>query len=332
VQADVAKTGEYVLYVDESIVFGSEKILLILGIDAAQIPTDRAVAQTDMEVLFVGGDTTWKAEQIADELAQIAQTKRIRYVVSDEGLNLRKAYKSLDYTHIADCTHVFANHLRRIYEQDATFVAFSKLVGDLRKAWNLSKDKSAYMPPSMRGKLRFANIFPSVEWAARCLKNWDTLPAVVRESLGFLKENTAFIDDLNTVASVFKTVCAALKTGGFDAAQKATLDTYLANIAAQNTDSHVATFATNCAAYLTTLTQKSEAINQPHLLVSSDIIETFFGKFKSKTNPNNRSGLTEFYFTLANFTQPFSVEETKQALENIKIKDLKLPKKHPAAA
>ena len=40
--------GDYVLYVDESIVFGSEKILLILGIPVASICQNRALSQRDM--------------------------------------------------------------------------------------------------------------------------------------------------------------------------------------------------------------------------------------------------------------------------------------------
>ena len=92
--------GVYVIYVDESIVFGSEKVLLILGVRLENIPTDRAVIHADMEVLYVGFSREWKAEHIESELAKIAINKQILYVVSDEGTNLRKAYLSCKYVHI----------------------------------------------------------------------------------------------------------------------------------------------------------------------------------------------------------------------------------------
>jgi hypothetical protein len=92
--------GECVVYVDESIVFGSEKILLILGISKDKIPLDRGVSHPDMDVLYVGYSHEWKAESIADELQKIAKYKEISYVISDEGLNLRKAYNSCNYVHI----------------------------------------------------------------------------------------------------------------------------------------------------------------------------------------------------------------------------------------
>jgi hypothetical protein len=320
-------SGEYVVYIDESIVFGSEKILLILGVPVDKIPTDRAVIHSDMEVLFVGASAEWKAEHIEAELKKIAQKKQIIYTVSDEGNNLRKAYKSMNYTHIEDCTHILANHLKRLYSTDADFEAFRKLIGDLRKCWNLSKANSQYMPPTMRGKMRFANIFPCVAWAQRQLVEWANLPELVREKLSFLKEKEDFILSLGCVSKVFKTVCCTLKKEGFGAVQQASITTNLEEISASNTDTKTTTFIANCKDYLDNLAAKSKILNTTHLLASSDIIESFFGKFKTKINTNNRSGLTEFLFTIANFSKSFSLQETKKALETIKLKDLKLPQK-----
>jgi hypothetical protein len=180
------------------------------------------------------------------------------------------------------------------------------------------------MPPSMRGKLRFANIFPCVEWAEKSLENWANLSVEVQESLAFLKANSTFIKSLIEVSFIFKTVCKTLKEEGFGTLQKQAI---LAALAPLKGEVKTNIFIENCKDYLENLTQKSKALKQKHLLCSSDIIESYFGKFKTKINSNNRSGLTEFIFTIANFSQPFSVEEVKNALENVKLKDLKLTKK-----
>lgn len=316
--------GNYVIYVDESIVFGSEKMLLIIGVEEKNIPNDRSLRHSDMEVLYVGASVEWKGEMIEAEIKKIGQNKTISYVVSDEGNNLRKAYKSLDYTHIEDCTHILANDLKRIYEKDEDFEAFRKLIGQLRKAWNLSKDKSQYMPPTMRGKMRFANIFPCVAWAKKSLENWANLSAEVQYQLSFLKEKTAFITSLVEVSVVFKMVCEKLKNEGFGVVQKQSI---LAELDCLKGKQKTNIFIENCKTYLENLTKKSQVLGQTHLLCSSDIIESYFGKFKTKINSNNRSGLTEFIFTIANFSQPFSVQEVKNALEKVKLKDLKLSKK-----
>jgi hypothetical protein len=315
--------GEYVVFVDESIVFGSEKILLILGVSKDKIPLDRALVHSDLDVLYVGFDNQWKAESIEAELQKIAKNKVISYVVSDEGLNLCKAYKACNHVHIEDCTHIFANYLKKIYSEDDTFEGFRKLIGKLRQAWNLSQANSQYMPPSMRGKMRFANIFPCITWANSCLDKWNTLDEKVQESLAFLRQHQGFIEDLVQIGTIFKSVCKTLKTEGFGVKQKETILAELSKIkAAGNT----IIFIQNVKDYLENLSQKRNELSQDHLLCSSDIIESYFGKFKYKTNPNSRSGLTEFIFTMANFSGNFSENEIKNALEQIKIKDLKQAK------
>ena len=326
IQSNEITSGKYVLYVDESIVFGSEKILLILGVEACKIPTERSLKHSDMDVLYVGASVEWKGESIEERIRKIAEHKTISYVVSDEGHNLRKAYKTLEYIHIEDCTHILANHLKRLYEKDEDFEMFRKLIGQLRRDWNLSKENSQYMPPTMRGKMRFANIFPCVAWAKKSFENWLNLSKEVQERLAFLREKTLFVNSLMEVSIIFKMVCQKLKKEGFGVTQKRAI---IAELEGQKGAQKTLIFIENCKGYLDNLTKKSEALNQPHLLCSSDIIESYFGKFKAKINSNNRSGLSEFIFTIANFSQPFSVEEVKSALEKVKLKDLKLVKKQP---
>ena len=318
-------SGEYVIYVDESITFGSEKMLLILGVELEKVNFKQSLSHNDMSVLYVGSGNEWKGEDIKKELEKIAADKTIKYVVSDQGRNLCKAYKLLNYRHIEDCTHVLANYLKSIYNKDADFEAFRKLIGKLRRDWNLSKSKSQYMPPTMRGKMRFANIFPCVNWAKKTLAIWDKLSKEVQDRLSFLKENSAFIQSLIEVETIFKMVCSKLKNGGFSLSQKQIILEGLDKI---QIGEKANVFKQNCKDYLENLTVKIKSLNQQNLLCSSDIIESYFGKFKTKVNPNNRSGLTEFIFTVATFGKTFSVEETKKALENIKCKDLVLIKNH----
>lgn len=304
VQEGKDKGGDYVVYLDESIVFGSEKMLLILGVSVANIPTDRSLTHSDMDVLYVGASQQWKGDTIAAELLKTGEKKEIKYVVSDKGRNLVNACKRLNLIHIEDCTHILANYLKRIYDGTEEFEGFRKLIGKLRKDWNLSKEKSAYMPPGMRGKMRFANIFPCVNWAQGMLQNWNNLPEKVKECLAFLAQNKAFIDSLTETETIFKTLCQTLKNQGFGLKQKQEILSKFKELNVKE-ETENAVFIQNCTQYLENLTAKSHALQQPFLLCSSDIIESYFGKFKYKINPNNKTGLTEFIFTTANFSNKF---------------------------
>lgn len=320
VKSQANESGDYVIYVDESITFGSEKILLILGIAKERMTFVNALTHEDVEVLYVGIRKEWKAECIEEMLNKVSKDKRILYAVSDEGRNLIKAYKLLNYSHIKDCTHKLANYIKRLFEKDKLFESFRKLIGKLRQAWNLSKTKSEYMPPSMRGKLRFANIFPCVNWAKKRLSQWDNLPEEIQGSLSFLKENSDFIQSLIEVEMIFKTVCQKLKKEGFGVIQK---EEILATLAKLEVGQKAGIFMNNCKEYLEELTEQSRTLGYKNLLCTSDIIESYFGKFKTKINSNNRSGLTEFIFTIATFGRSFSRQEAKQALETIQCKQLK---------
>lgn len=326
VKSTSLQNDNYVIYVDESISFGSEKILLILGVNTNAIPKNRSLCHSDMEVLNVEIGQEWKGNQVAESLKKATANKTIQYVVSDEGNNLKKAYKSLAYIHVEDCTHIFANDLKRLYKSDEDFILFSKLIGKLRQKWNLSKANSGYMPPSMRGKLRFANIFPCVNWANKMLQNWENLPSKVQEEILFLREKEVFITGLIQVEKIFKTACEQLKNNGFGQSQKKELLDKLAEIQTKKYNKFqpkAIIFMENVKAYLENLDTKSKALNQDFLLCSSDIIESYFGKFKAKINSNSRSGLTEFIFTIATFGKAFSIDEAQNALEGIKCKQLK---------
>jgi len=309
-----------VLIVDESITFGSEKMLLILGVSASKVRSVGALTHNDVSVLYVGSSPEWTGKQIKEQIEKSTKVEQIKYVVSDQGTNLRKAYRLLNYSHIEDCTHVLANYLKRIYGSDKDFEAFRQLIGQLRRDWNLNKAKSQYMPPTMRGKMRFANIFPCVSWAKKILSSWETLSEEVQIALSFLKNKSELITSLIEIASIFKFVGEKLKSDGFGKQQKQDILTWFSR---QTWGERSQIFIKNCKAYLAQLTEKRRVLKEEKLLCTSDIIESYFGKFKTKVNPNNRSGLTEFMFTVATFGQSFSAEEVKQAMQNIKIKDLK---------
>jgi len=322
-------SGDYVIYIDESITFGSDKILLILGVAKSKITFECALTHQDMEVLYVGISKEWKADKIQEIVIDVTRQKNILYVVSDEGRNLVKAYKLLIYSHIKDCTHKLANYIKALYDKDELFESFRKLIGKLRQAWNLSKSKSDYMPPSMRGKLRFANIFPCVNWAKKMLNNWDDLSEEIQGKLSFLKVNKAFIQSMVEVETIFKKVNSKLKNEGFGSTQKQEI---LAILDKLEVEGKANIFKGNCKEYLAYLTEQLKDLNQKNLLCTSDIIESYFGKFKTKINSNSRSGLTEFIFTIATFGQSISIPEAKKALETIQCKQLKLHLNNARAA
>ena len=69
---------------DESLILGGERILLILGISSDKIPLDGSVSHTGVEVLHVPSEKEWKAEPIITILTKIGNKGGVSYVVSDQ--------------------------------------------------------------------------------------------------------------------------------------------------------------------------------------------------------------------------------------------------------
>lgn len=315
-----ATVGSMVVYVDESITFGSEKILLILGLPVEKIPVGRSVCHSDVEVLFVRVSHSWTGEDIKVVLDDIAAKNPISYIVSDEGKNLTSAYRLGNYTHLEDCTHIFANILKRHYQLDKRFKEFSSLIGETRKAFYLSKTKSEFLPPALRGKMRFANLFPCVCWAEDILAKWSNLPPEVQTTLAFLQTERAFIDELSEQKELFTKTCAWLKNEGFSVVSGAAITTLLTDFGKSEKAQSV---AKDMLAYIDQIAQKCDTLKIQDCVCSSDIIESYFGKFKQKINPHNKNELSEFVLTIANFGKDFDTDEVKKALETVEIKDLK---------
>ena len=64
-------------------------------------------------------------------------------------------------------------------------------------------------------------------------------------------------------------------------------------------------------------------INAEKLLITSDIIESSFGKYKNYVNQNPMAGITNLILSLSAFTSTLNEEDIKKALENTIIYDVK---------
>jgi hypothetical protein len=220
----------------------------------------------------VGIGQSWTGEDIATELAKISSKTQISYLVSDEGGNLKKAYQLGDYVHLSDCTHILFNILKGFYQEDTGFEAFRSAV---RQSFYLSKEKSRFLPPTLRGKLRFINIFPCVDWAKKCLAMWETLPEKTRQSLAFLQTQQDFIEELSEQNLIFKKVCEILKNKAFSTSSK---NKIFQELTLFGKTERAKSFIQKIQIYLETLEQKLQHLNLQTCLCCSDIIESCFGK------------------------------------------------------
>lgn len=309
-----------VILIDESITIGSQKMLLVLGLDIGNWTFKRPLQLTDVEVLSLSFRDSWKGEAIKEVIEGLKAHYNIPYIVSDKGANLLNTYQLGGYLHISECSHVLANALEHQYKTDERFIAFTSLLGSLRRKWFLSQ-KVIHMPPNQRSKVRFHHVFPLVQWAVRHLKHWDKLPDEVKLATLWLWEHQDFIEELDCIHQLSDNIALILKSEGFNQQVKVKVQDLLFPVLNNPVQRQAQGFAQEIDQYLNQLTTLCP--NNSTVLCCSDIIESAFGKIKFKINAQSPNGLTEFILAMANFTKPIVQQEIKEALMAIKDKDIK---------
>jgi hypothetical protein len=308
---------EWVLWIDESILLGQDKILLILGSKVGTLDFKTALSHASVEVVYIGVNTSWTSPQIHSIWSDLGTRLKIHYIVSDEGNNLKATYQLGDRVHIPDCSHVFANGFASIYAALSEYQEWSQKCNLLRKKWVLGKN-SVYCPPAQRSKARFMNVARIVEWASNCIRIWAQIPAEIQVELAFLKEHQAWILEFQELQQTSQALLNHLKTNGFRSEKKAKMIAFLGQL----TTTRQKKWSEFIQKYLDLLDTRCLALGVETICCCSDIIESTFGKFKSKVNTKNPQAMTSFVYCMANFGGKLSQESIKNALENVKVKEI----------
>ena len=310
--------GKWAIIADESVMIGQERLLLILGVNLDKWDFKRSLTSADVEVLHVGIGKSWKSKEISIELKKVISKYNISYSVSDLGNNLQGAWKAEKLVNVLDCTHTWAKSLEKIYQKDEVYISFMKSVGAIKRKWILSKN-SHLLPPSLRDKARFHQVFNFVNWAEKIEKNWDNLNEEQQKELVFIPENKDFLHQLKLIRDTTTALNKVLKIKGMNLN---TIEEAM-NILAQhpNTGDYIGLFQARAKEYL--MTHKSLLKKDQTFLCCSDIIESTFGRYKQMI-AKNQGSITELVLTLSALGKPLYHQKIKIAMEEVKVEHIKL--------
>jgi hypothetical protein len=311
----VSCPGQWALIVDESITIGTERLLVVLGLELSQWKFDRAVTLEDVRILHLESRSAWKGDAVGEVLRQCSAGLEVVQGVSDAGRNLLSAFELCSYAHLPDCSHAVAAILERHLSKDAMFHQMNSLLGELRQQWATSQ-YAKWIPPKQRGKSRFLNVFLVVKWAQKILQKEAELPAVVRQKTQWLFENRGFVEQFIALEKMVGGMLTTLKQNGACAKSLDKAQTFISHNASPPFD-HI---CEGLRHYVDKLKEKTKE-NKTPWLCCSDIIETLFGMFKYRINPN--LGITDLALILPLFCGRLGTQEIKEALENVKCDQIK---------
>ena len=313
----------YSLILDESFCIGKQTLLLVLGVNLSTYSWKGALSFEDMRVLALGPKSYWKGEEIEQLIEGLKQRNyRISYGVSDGGKNLVKALKNKQIARVEDCTHVFSKLLEKRYKNDPEFKEFCAQTSLLnRQCW--MSCWASICPPKLKGKARFLNLYSLADWGEKNLKLLKILSAQehldeqgkqLYEKLKWLEHYTELVEHLVQLTELIKACFKLLKTQGLSLQSGQQIRTLL------DQKQVPAFFDQGVRQYLD---RNSELLTQHDRLVCcSDIIESFFGKYKSQQRVNPATGITSSCLRMANYGKTIDEETMIKSLEQVKIVDL----------
>ena len=320
--------GDYCLIVDECMVIGQERLMVVLGIEAEKKGCEATVMR-EVRLLAMAVKKSWKAEDVQDLLEQV-QTKigkKALYIICDGGNNLTKGAKLFDLTRICDVGHEIAKCVEHTYKEDEVFKAFLKDMAGL-KFREVMKETAYLLPPKQRTIARFMNLSAGVRWAQQLLQAMPKLTPIEQQTFACLTAYKSLIEELSEVFEMVNTILKLLKNEGisFENIDKCI---EICKKQAMKTPKRIAekTADKNRESRLEKLTQKvsqylsKERIKIPDALTiwhaSSDVIESLFGKYKSCKADNPLYGVTPLVLSLCVHTHWDDDKEVrKQDIQN----------------
>ncbi len=282
------KNKRYSLIIDESMMIGSEKLLLTLAAPADN--EGHALTEKDIVIVDISIAKSWNGVSIKNVLEKVVEKigHNPEYIISDNGSTIGKAVRDAGYKHHLDVSHSMGMFLERVYKNDPDFQELSKKVSDARLKYNM-KEVAFIQPPSQRSIARFMNMSKWIEWVSRMQYVYHTLQHDIKSIYGFIPQNASLVDELSEVMTCITKIEKDIKVNGISH-ESATRCRQLVKTRLLQGNERQQKIGTFILEYLNreiSFMNKDESHN-----ASSDTIESTFGVTKARKSDDKLAGVT----------------------------------------
>jgi hypothetical protein len=324
---DTIKEQEYATITDESMMIGSEKLLVTLGVHANKDACN-TLKRSDVTILDIGVKERWNSTSIGkayDDIVERVGSKPL-YVISDNDSKITKAMREKEYINIRDVSHTLALFVEHQFKTEESFINYTKAISSVLARANMKK--SAFLlPPRQRTIARFMNLSPTVEWSIKMLKTVDTLPKEEKETFLFIKDHESVINELKEVMELYSVLQNILKTKGLCTETMMLCEEHIVKKLNSKSEK-VCRIANDMMVYLLEEVQKKDTVcNHSIWHCSSDIIESIFGTMKARKSSNKLNGVTSSIFMLPVLTKTNVSKGTieidfRETMEKVFLKEI----------
>lgn len=291
---------EYAQIIDESMMIGSEKLLLTLGVPAEH--QGRPLNCGDVSVLDIAIAESWNGDGVGTQLK--TATKKVGrnplYVISDNASIMKKGVRCAELNHQHDISHSLGMYLERAYREGSDFKEYVRLMSEAKFKYNMKK--IAYLlPPTQRTFARFINLSGWVKWSSKMLDIYHELEADEQKVFSFIPANASLINELSEVTTCIERIESICKHNGLSKDTvcecRKQIERHL--LCGNQRMIHLGECIIKFIKEEALLIGTDVTVHNN----SSDIIESLFGRYKARKSPNKLNGVTPYVLFVPIYTR-----------------------------
>jgi hypothetical protein len=322
----------WVAIIDHSIDIGTKKALVVLRVNRDILgKKGKAIQLEDCECIGLKISEKVNGESIALELEAIfEQAGTPTAIIKDcdhtlqKGVRLYTEKKKITIPVIEDLGHVIAGALKAQYKNSEGYKAFTEMAGQGAK--RLRQTELAFLiPPKLRAKGRFQSIGTLGKWGDKMLSalayrgraQKGSALDKLRQALPGFGQHKNFIRSFAKTAKVTSNIMEQLKNKGLNK------QTYEQCLILLKELPRRSTIKKRLVTWLERHLTIQEKIEAKSLLISSDIIESLFGKFKHVIERSSHADMNRSTLLIPAFCGIHNEQELTDVLTKTRHKDLK---------
>ena len=321
----------WIAIIDHSINIGTKKLFVVLRIEIDVLyKRDKAIRLEDCECIGLKICDVVNGESIKSDLEEIFKVAgNPNAIIKDTDYTLNKGVRLYSESQekpillIEDISHVVAKSLKKEFEETKSYKQFTKLIknGSAR----IRNTEIAFLtPPKLRNKARFQNVSRLGKWGEKMMNHFNIRGRAKKGSIlerlrlafpefGKLKP---FILNFSKITSVTSKVMERLKTKGLE---QSTYDDCKLMLKELPKSSQTAKSLRDWLDRHFKIQQQLSSYPMP---ISSDIIESLFGKFKHTIEKSPQSDMNHSILIIPLLCGKINEQKISNALNNVSQKEL----------
>ena len=324
------RAEDWIWFIDHTVQIGPQKVLLIIGIRASQLPVNRPLQLADMEPIALVPTERADTAHVFQSLQQATTVTGVpTAILSDHGAELVSGIARFRQDHprtraVYDLKHKAACLLKRRLEADPRFAEYSRQMSQCK--FQVAQTELGFLvPPSGRRKARFMNLEKFVGWGRRTLQVLERPSSVVsqhvrrerlEEKLGWLRDYREALAEWTSWLTTIDTTQRAVRCG-------ITFETPL-RLAAQLPKPPQPSTAQLRFELLEFVSCEAAQL-QPgeRLPLMTEVLESCFGRLKFLEGDQQQRGLSSLLLSLGALVGTWTTRQITEALDRTPLKVVK---------